>query len=212
MVVPPEATREPCSVRRLRPGLLSDGKGELAPDGHDRFQSFRGFHGDLWLHCRSQDYNLLSQGWRLLQLAIPRLEINSWYCNCFNVAVHFKTFVQVLMAVLALGVVNPQPACAAGTVEVGKTCCCTGSPVCKCHPDKPCKQSCTLAQVRIFDKQLPGRMVVASSPHGATLLFSTALTKIKYLVLVPVAHQRDLNASPPFGGSPPQARLCLWLI
>jgi len=48
--------------------------------------------------------------------------------------------------------------------------------------------------------------------RGGTLLFSIALTGIKYLVLVPTAHIRDWNASPPFGTSPPQAVLCLWLI
>jgi hypothetical protein len=55
-------------------------------------------------------------------------------------------------------------------------------------------------------------MALVPSSHGGTLLFSIAPTKIKYLVLVPVLHQRDLNASPPFGGAPPQAMLRLWLI
>ncbi len=123
---------------------------------------------------------------------------------------HLKTFVLILMAVLALGVYSPQPACAAGTSEAGKTCCCTGSPVCKCHPDEPCKQSCTLVQVHTLDKQIPNK--TAFTPSGGILLYSIASTKIKYSVLVPVAYQRNLNASPPFGGRPPQAMLRLWLI
>ena len=128
-------------------------------------------------------------------------------------AVRFKTFGQILMIVLALGIGNPQPACAAGTTEAGKTCCCTGGPICKCHPDKPCKQSCTfVVQVQAFDKQMPARMALVPSPHGATLLFSIAPTQVRYFALVSVAHRREWNASPPFGGTPPQAMLCLWLI
>jgi hypothetical protein len=125
---------------------------------------------------------------------------------------HFKTFVAILMAVLALGIWTPQPACAVGTSDVGKTCCCTESPIRKCQPDKPCNQSCTLAQVQTFDKQLPARTALGTSLYGGSLLFSIAPIKIKYLVFVPIAHQRDLNTSPPFGGAPPQAVLCLWLI
>jgi hypothetical protein len=140
------------------------------------------------------------------------LEIKDWYYNCFKVAVRFKIFIHFLMAGLALGICDPRPACAAGTFEAGKTCCCTGSPVCKCHPDKPCKQSCTLAQVRAFDKQMPARTAVALSPRGDTFLFSIAPTKVKYFVFVPVVHRRDMDALPPFGGGPPQARLCLWRI
>ena len=127
-------------------------------------------------------------------------------------AVHFKTFVQILMAMLALGMINPQATCAAGTSEAGKTCCCTGSPVCKCHPDKPCKQSCTLAEVHAIDKQVPSRAVMAPSVGGDITLFSIVPTKVRDLAVAPLVHSVDLTASPPFGGSPPQAMLCLWLI
>jgi hypothetical protein len=128
------------------------------------------------------------------------------------VAVRLKTFFQILMAVLALGMGYPQSACAAGTPEAGKTCCCADNPG-KCHSENPCKPSCAHVQVQvIIDKQLPARMALAPSPHGNTLLFSIAPTTVKYLVLVSVVHRGALNASPPFGGSPPQARLCLWLI
>jgi len=125
--------------------------------------------------------------------------------------VHLKTFVQLLMALLALGISSPQPACAAGTSEVGKTCCCSDSPVCKCHPDQPCKQSCTLVQAHAFDRQIPNKTVLAAS-YGDVLLYLIAPTKINYPVLAPIARQRNLNLSPPFGGNPPQAMLRLWLI
>jgi hypothetical protein len=146
-----------------------------------------------------------------MQSAFPKLAINGGCCNGSNVVVRFKTLVKILMAVLALGIGVPQPGCVAGISEAGKACCCTESPICKCHPDKLCNQSCTQNQVQTFDKQLPARGARASL-HGDILLFSIAPTKVKYLVLVPAVHQRDLDASPPFGGSPPQARLCLWLI
>jgi hypothetical protein len=143
---------------------------------------------------------------------ITGLEITSGLCNCLPiVVVRLKTFVQILMAVLALGISSPQPACAAGTSEAGKTCCCTDVPVCKCHPDKPCEQSCTLAQTHAVDKQIATRTTLASSPCG-NALFSIATAEIKYPVFAPAALQRNLNASPPFGGSPPQAMLRLWLI
>jgi hypothetical protein len=127
------------------------------------------------------------------------------------VVVHLKTFVQILMAVLALGIYSPEPACAAGTSEPGKMCCCTGDLVCKCHPDKPCKQTCALVQVHTFDKQIPNKTAFTPTYLG-TLLCSIAPTKVKYPVLAPLARQRSVNASPPFGGSPPQAMLRLWLI
>jgi hypothetical protein len=126
------------------------------------------------------------------------------------VAARFKTFLAILMAVLALGISNPLPACAAaGTPQAESTCCCMGSPACKCHPDK---QSCARIPLQAFDKQMPGRMASAPSPHGATLLFSMAPATVKYFLLVSVAHRWGLNASSPFANSPPQAMLCLWLI
>ena len=92
------------------------------------------------------------------------------------------------------------------------TCCCAGSPDCTCHPGTPCKQSCVLVQVQTLDKQIPARISFASAFRGGAFLFAIAPTTIKYLVFAPVAHRRDLNASPPFGGAPPQAILRLWLI
>ena len=127
-------------------------------------------------------------------------------------AVCFKTFIQILMTVLALGAFSPESACAAGASETGQTCCCTGSPICTSHSDQPCKQSCPLIRVQAFDKQVPARTALASSPRGNTLLFSIAPTKIKYFVPIPIAHRWELNALPSFSGSPPQAMLCLWLI
>jgi hypothetical protein len=127
-------------------------------------------------------------------------------------AMRFRTFVQIVMAVLALGICTPQSVCATGTPEAGKTCCCTESPTCGCLPGKPCEQSCALAQVPIFDKQLPGRNTVAPAAHGYFLLFTIAPIAISHPAFVCAFRQGHTNASSPFGGSPPQARLCLWLI
>jgi len=126
-------------------------------------------------------------------------------------AVSFRTFVQILMAVLALGVWMPQSACAAGTTEEGKTCCCTQSPTCECPPAQPCKESCVLAQVQIFDKQLSGRNATAPTAPGY-LHSAIASIKVGHSALVPLSRERETNASLLFGGNPPQARLCLWLI
>lgn len=98
-----------------------------------------------------------------------------------------KAFVQILMAVLALGTYAPQPVCASGTSEAGKICCCTGSPVCKCHSDKPCKQSCALVKAQAFDKQIPARIVRTASPQSNALLYSISPTKVKDLDLASVS-------------------------
>ena len=122
-----------------------------------------------------------------------------------------RTFVQILMAVLALGVYAPQPVCASGSSEPGKICCCTGTPVCHCHPGTPCKKSCALVKVQALDKQVSNRVTFATSP-GFTLLFAITRTRLIYPVLAPVFRPRESDASPPFGGSPPQSVMCLWRI
>jgi hypothetical protein len=129
------------------------------------------------------------------------------------VVVRLKACLQVLLAVLSLGIINPQPACAAGTSEPGMTCCCTGSPICQCHPNRPCKQSCALSQVQApLDKQLPTKAITAASATGLIAPLSIALTKVSYPSFAPLVRRQDLNASPPFGGHSSQAVLRLWLI
>jgi hypothetical protein len=76
----------------------------------------------------------------------------------------------------------------------------------------PCRPSCKLAQVQAFDQQLPARTLTGASVVGAHLLGLIAPGKINYPAFVSVVRRRDLNVSPPFGGSPPQAVLRLWLI
>jgi hypothetical protein len=76
----------------------------------------------------------------------------------------------------------------------------------------PCSPSCKLARVQTFDEQLPVRSFAATSLSLCSLLFLIAPVKINYPAFVSVVRQRDLNVSPPFGGSPPQAVLRLWLI
>jgi hypothetical protein len=114
------------------------------------------------------------------------------------------------MAVLVL--VTPQAACLAGTAQVEKTCCCTQSKICPCLPDKPCEQACALTQVQSLDKQVAGRSAGVTAVHACHLLFVIAFTREFHPVLTPAFRWREMNASPPFGGKPPQAGLCLWLI
>ncbi len=133
-------------------------------------------------------------------------------CKASSVVVRFKLFVQILMAVLALGICAPQSACAAGASTVKMTCCCTENSTCACQSDKPCKESCSLAPVHVFDKQMTARVGVTSSRHSNTFLYSIALINARNLALNPVVSQQESNPSPPFGGSPPQAMLRLWLL
>jgi hypothetical protein len=121
----------------------------------------------------------------------------------------FRTFVQVLIAFLVLA--TPQATCGAGASDGDKTCCCTASKTCECLRGTPCQQTCTLTHVQAIDKQVPARSVDISTLHGH-LLFAIALTPVHFAAVVPAFHPRVLNASPPFGGRQPQARLCLWLI
>jgi hypothetical protein len=128
------------------------------------------------------------------------------------VTLHFKRFVQILLAVLALGMIDPSVGCAAGTSETGKVCCCTHSSVCKCPAGTPCKKSCTLVQAQVpLDKQLP-RAALLATPHHFVFLFAIAWANVSYPVFVPVIHQPEPDTSPPFGGHPAQAVLRLWLI
>ncbi len=124
---------------------------------------------------------------------------------------HFKTFMAILMAVLALGLGQPQTACAAGMSETAKSCCSTATTNCQDHPDQACHHACAVARAQSLDKQAPARTTLTSL-HGIVFLFSFAPTPINHLVPAAVAHRRELTASPPFGGNPPQAMLRLWLI
>lgn len=148
----------------------------------------------------------------LLRTTITGLEKSWRACICSNVVVRVKTFIQILMAVLSLGVSSPLPVCAAGMPETGMPCCCAVSSSCKCHSDEPCKTSCEVSQAQAFDKQLPARTAFKPFHNGCGLLFSIAPVTIKYLVPAPVVSRRDSDASPPFCGGPPQAILRLWLI
>jgi hypothetical protein len=55
-------------------------------------------------------------------------------------------------------------------------------------------------------------MPAGTSVSGAHLLFLIAGVKINYPAFVSVVRPREVNVSPLFGGSPPQAVLRLWLI
>jgi hypothetical protein len=84
--------------------------------------------------------------------------------------------------------------------------------VCHCHRDKPCDSSCGRVQVATLDKQLPPRTTGAQAAVQAHLLFLSVGIAFNYPAFVSVVRHRDVNASPPFGGRPPQALLRLWLI
>src|SRR5277367_882283 len=117
------------------------------------------------------------------------------------------------MAVLAMGLIDPQATCFAGTAEQGKTCCCAESPACKCPSDMPCSQSCPLVKQQApLDKQVSARTTSIAASHGLVALFFLAVSKVSYPAFAPVVQKREQNASPPFGGSPPQAILRVWLI
>jgi hypothetical protein len=125
--------------------------------------------------------------------------------------VRIRAFFPVLMMVLALGFPSPPSVCTAGTLEPGLMCCCTGTPVCQCLPDRACKQSCTLNQVQSWDKQTPIRTAQFSGTSPVPLVVIVP-TKLKYFVSSPSIRGCESKAALPFEGSPPQARLCLWRI
>ena len=129
-----------------------------------------------------------------------------------KVDVRVKTFINILMVVLALLTGMPQAACIGGTPDAVRNCCCTGEPVCKCQPEKPCLPACARAQDQASDMQAPARAArgLFASDHG--LLFPIAPTKIRYFVLNPAVRRPDSNAAPPGSGAPPQALLCLWRV
>ena len=82
----------------------------------------------------------------------------------------------------------------------------------ECRPDTGCTPSCALTHAPVFDKQLSSRIGLRDLSGGIPWLAFLAPVTIKYPAFVPIAHERYVNVSPPFGGSPPQAVLRLWLI
>jgi len=131
----------------------------------------------------------------------------------FDVALRFKTFVQILMAVLALGISLPQPACAVGKSEPGKACCCCADDqACASHSGTPCPNACALTTAQPLDKQAPGRMASVPSPGMGLLLFSIVPNRVNYFSPLPHASSWGVNASRFLASSPPQAALCLWRI
>jgi hypothetical protein len=139
---------------------------------------------------------------------IPALDFDNRSCKRSGVVARLRTFLQVLMAVMALGIYDPSMPCAAAAPMDGMSCCCVASPDCKCPSDSPCQQSCTSSQTSTIDKQLPTRPVSL----GATVLTSILWSRIEYPAFVPAFARRDIYASPLLSGGPPQARLCLWLV
>jgi hypothetical protein len=133
-------------------------------------------------------------------------------CYSARVLAPLKTLLQIAMAILALGVYSPDSACASdsGTPVLG--CCCGTDGACDCPVHTPDKSGCTVARSAALDKQLSARTVSTTSLRNAACLFSIAPASIKYLAFVPQVPRRDVNVSPPFGGSTPQALLRLWLI
>ena len=140
-----------------------------------------------------------------------KLEMEDSTCNNPCVLVRMKAFLQILMAILALGLPSPQPACAAANSPSAGASPCAECACCKLPHGQPCQQSYTATQVQTLDKLLPSRTSLEKH-SGAYFLFSIASVKIKYPVLASVVQRRSLNASPPFGGGPPQAVLRLWRI
>jgi len=125
---------------------------------------------------------------------------------------HLRIFLQVLMAVLALGLGLPPSACAAAATGVEKSCCCLPGVPCQCPLDSNDQPSCSLAPTPVSDKQLSTRTVPVVVTHAPSFLFSIAPATLKFPDLLSLSRQRDLNVSPPWGGHPPQALLRLWLI
>jgi hypothetical protein len=128
------------------------------------------------------------------------------------VITRWQTFVQVLMALLALGVLDPVPgACAALNPDSGKASCCASTACCACHDKTPCRSACSGAPVHNFDKQVAARLTTAKTTAGSVALFSLPATEAVFATTGRVARRSELKPPPP-GGSPPQARLCLWLV
>jgi hypothetical protein len=127
-------------------------------------------------------------------------------------AASFKIFVQVAMILLALDLPSPGAVCATGLSQVAKSSCCNCGMVCKCHHDKSGSNSCNVARAPSSDKSIPARSALAPSPRVDASLFTMVPARAREWVFLSAFHRPGLNASPPFGGSPPQAMLCLWLI
>jgi hypothetical protein len=128
------------------------------------------------------------------------------------VAASFKTFVQILMAVLSLGVSVPMPVCAADVSEHGQSCCEGKAPACAGHCGQPCQESCLSKIVQPLDKQVSVRTAALVVVSNGVCLFSAVPVVVKKVVCCSPALRWGVNASQFLASSPPQAALCLWRI
>jgi hypothetical protein len=125
------------------------------------------------------------------------------------VIARIKSALQVLMIVLALGTAFPATLSFAGSAP-GECISCSCCPA--AHPDKPCEPSCAFTHLPASDAQLAARGIFTPPAKGSVLLFSIADTKVRSSAHDSVIPRWERDFSPPFGGSPPQAVMCLWLI
>ncbi|MCE0523817.1 MAG: hypothetical protein LV480_12995 [Methylacidiphilales bacterium] len=127
-------------------------------------------------------------------------------------AARFKIFGLIVMILSAVGLSFPETVCASDPSPAAKSGCCSGGMVCKCHPDKAGSTSCKVTRLPSGDKSIPARSALAPSSRVDVPLFTMASISRGDWVSQPLFHGLKLNASPPFGGSPPQAVLRLWRI
>lgn len=129
----------------------------------------------------------------------------------FITVMHLKRLIQILMMVLAVGLNGPVPVCASPIYGEDKAACCC-QPDGTCTQGMPCKSSCEAAQIQIFEKQSPTPAAQVPSVQLTVQPCTFAPATNNFSASVAALHRGDVNASPPFGGSPPQAILRLWLI
>src|SRR6202795_5222859 len=124
-----------------------------------------------------------------------------------------KTLVQTGMLLLTLGFSLPSSICSAAPAPEMKSSCCADSASCHCLPATPCTDLCKINPTHRDTRDLVAAARCAAALPRVEIAWFT-LAPVRDLDRVPAAvlHRRELNASPPFGGSPPQAYLRLWLI
>jgi hypothetical protein len=123
-----------------------------------------------------------------------------------------KALVQIGMIVLTMGLSMPPSLGSDSSGPTMKSCCCSGDAVCACPHEKPCADLCRVGELPAHGRDVVTGSALTASPRLSVALFTLAPVQHATLAALPKSRQWEVNVSPPFGGSPPQAILRLWLV
>lgn len=126
-------------------------------------------------------------------------------------AMRVKTFLQILMIVMVLGINLPVNAGVPSSALIAKVCCCTGETGCLCPTEIPCSHDCQFTQASSASQQVVVASTTVPLLRIDLVLYSLVSGETTATDSFSASHIHE-NASPPLNGCQHQAILRLWLI